>query len=62
MNNYETYLIDALDLVSAWELPDEDLADAVVAQAKLMAGISPDAYPAWYPDRPGTDARHSGTA
>ena len=28
MNEYENYLIDALDLVSAWDLPEEDLADA----------------------------------
>ncbi|MCP5313161.1 MAG: hypothetical protein H6955_06375 [Chromatiaceae bacterium] len=42
MNDYEDYLIDALDMVAAWELPDEDLADAVLAQARLMAGLSED--------------------
>ena len=42
MIDYENYLIDALDMVAAWELPEEDLADAVNAQARLMAGISPD--------------------
>ena len=29
---------------SAWNLPDEDLADAVNAQARLMAGIHPDEF------------------
>jgi len=44
MNDYEDYLIDALDMVSAWELPEEDLADAVMAQARLMAGILPEEF------------------
>lgn len=39
MNEYENHLIDALDMVSAWDLPDEELADAVNAQARLMAGL-----------------------
>jgi hypothetical protein len=38
----EDYILDALELVSAWDVPDEDLADAVNAQARLMAGIHPD--------------------
>jgi hypothetical protein len=38
----EDYIVEALDTVSAWDLPDEDLADAVNAQARLMAGIHPD--------------------
>ena len=38
MNTYEDYILDALDIVSGWDLPDEDLADAVNAQARLMAG------------------------
>ncbi len=38
MNDYEDMLIAALDMVAAWELPEEDLADAVNAQARLMAG------------------------
>ena len=37
MNDYENYLIEALDLVAAWELPEEDLAAAVNAQVRLMA-------------------------
>jgi len=36
------YILDALEMVSAWDLPDEDLADAVNAQARLMAGVHPD--------------------
>ena len=33
------YILDALEMVSAWDLPDEDLADAVNAQARLMARL-----------------------
>jgi len=39
--NQENYILEALEIVSAWDLPDEDLADAVNAQAKLMAGVDP---------------------
>ena len=38
----EGYILDALEMVSTWDVPDEDLADAVNAQARLMAGIPPD--------------------
>jgi len=38
------YILDALEMVSAWDLPDEDLADAVNAQAWLMAGLHPDDF------------------
>ena len=38
----EDYIHEALGLVSAWDLPEEDLADAVNAQAGLMSGIQPD--------------------
>ena len=38
----EDYVVEALELVSAWDIPDVDLADAVNAQARLMAGIHPD--------------------
>ena len=40
--NHENYILDALEIVSAWDLPDEDLADAINDQARLMAGIDPD--------------------
>jgi hypothetical protein len=39
MFDYEDYLPLALECVSAWELPDDEWADAVNAQARLMAGI-----------------------
>ena len=38
----EDYILDALVLVSAWNLPDDELADAVNDQARLMAGIHPE--------------------
>ena len=40
----EDYILDALDLVSAWNLPDDELADAVNDQARLMAGIHLDDF------------------
>jgi hypothetical protein len=39
---YENQLLDAIETVSAWELPEEEFADAVNAQAKLMAGVPSD--------------------
>jgi hypothetical protein len=44
MNAYQNQLLDAIDTVSAWEPPEEDFADAVNAQARLVAGIQPDEY------------------
>jgi hypothetical protein len=38
----EVHILDALEIVSARDIPDEDFADAVNAQARLMAGIPPD--------------------
>ena len=40
--NQQDYILDALEIVSAWDLPDEDFADAVNDQAMLMAGVNPD--------------------
>ncbi len=40
--NYEDYIPDALEMILAWNLDEEDLADAVNDQARLMAGIDPD--------------------
>jgi hypothetical protein len=37
--NTQNYLLDALELVLAWELPDELLPLAINDQAKLMAGF-----------------------
>jgi hypothetical protein len=44
MNDYSAYLLDALEQVESWDLPDDDLADAANAQAHLMAGCCPDYY------------------
>ena len=38
------YILDALEMVSAWNLPDDELADAVNAQARLMAGLNLDDF------------------
>jgi hypothetical protein len=35
----ENYLEDALAMVSAWEVPEEDFAQVVNDQARLMAGF-----------------------
>ncbi len=36
------YIPEAIEMVSTWNLPDEAFAEAVNAQARLMAGICPD--------------------
>jgi hypothetical protein len=38
--DYESYINDAMDIVSAWEIPEEDFAQAVNDQALLMAGMN----------------------
>jgi hypothetical protein len=38
----EDYIHEALETVSAWDIPDEELADAINAQARLMTGVQPD--------------------
>ncbi len=40
--NTQDYILDALETVSAWDIPDEDFAQAVNDQARLMAGINPE--------------------
>ena len=42
MYTFESYLLDAIEVVSAWDLPEEDFAYAVNAQAKLMSGVPSD--------------------
>jgi hypothetical protein len=42
MQSIEAHLSEAIDMVSAWDVPDDDFADAVNAQAKLLAGVSAD--------------------
>jgi hypothetical protein len=36
---YQHYIAEALDTVSAWEIPEEDFARTVNDQAKIMAGM-----------------------
>ena len=38
----EDYVTEVPEMVSAWDIPDEELADAINAQARLMAGVPPD--------------------
>ena len=38
----EDYIPEAIEMVSAWDIPDEEFTDAVNAQARLMAGVLPD--------------------
>ena len=40
--NIENYILEAIEMVSAWEVPAEELADAINDQARLMAGVSID--------------------
>ena len=42
---YENYIPDALEIVSAWEIPTEDFASVVNDQARLMAGADVEHYP-----------------
>ena len=36
--DYEDYIADALEMVSSFEVPEEDFAQAVNDQARLMCG------------------------
>ena len=38
----EDYVTEAIEMVSAWDIPNEEFADTVNYQARLMAGIQPD--------------------
>ena len=42
--NIESYILDALEIVSSWDLPEEELADAINEQARLMAGEDHDQF------------------
>jgi hypothetical protein len=44
MYTYENQLLDAVEAVSARDLPEEDFADAVNAQARLLCGVPSDGY------------------
>jgi|GEM_PF-2342884 len=43
-NTPETYILDALEQVLAWELPDDDIAEAVNSQVYLLSGRSSSYY------------------
>ena len=40
--NQDNYIIEALEIVTAWDLPDEGLAAAIADQAMLLAGVNQD--------------------
>jgi hypothetical protein len=42
---YQSCLINAIERVLGWDLPDELLADAVKDQADLLAGVNPEDVP-----------------
>ncbi|MEN8108480.1 MAG: hypothetical protein ABFS22_10795 [Pseudomonadota bacterium] len=46
----EDYISDALEIVGAWDIPDEDFASTVNDQARLMSGINPDELWKAYPE------------
>ena len=48
--DYENYILDALEMVMAWNLPEEEFADAVNDQARLMAGLTPEDFQEVRPD------------
>ncbi len=39
---YQNCLIDAIDVVLAWDIPEEAFADAVNVQAGFMARVNPE--------------------
>ncbi len=42
--HYEEYILDALELVISWQLPEEELGNTLNDQVRLMAGLSPDEF------------------
>ena len=42
MNQFQQNLLEAIEIVSAWDLPEEEFANAVNAQTRLMSGIPTD--------------------
>ena len=45
MYEIENHITEAIEIVSSWDLDDCALADAINAQARLMAGIPVDETP-----------------
>ena len=42
MYEIENYLAEAIEIVTAWDLDNDQFEDAVNMQARLMAGVNPD--------------------
>ena len=42
MHTLEDHIPDAIEMVSAWDVPDEEFVQTVNDQARLMAGVPPD--------------------
>jgi len=40
MTTYQDYIQDAIELVDTFDIPESDWAEAVNAQARLMAGLN----------------------
>ena len=38
--HFEDFIQDAIELVDAWDIPESDWAEAVNAQARLLAGLN----------------------
>ena len=53
----EDYIQDAISLVDSWGLPEEDFAQAVNEQAKLMAGLGLEPNPEFPADSPYSSLR-----
>jgi hypothetical protein len=39
---FEDYILEAIEIVGARDLPDEEFGQAVSDQARLMSGVNPD--------------------
>ena len=48
--DYENYILAALEMVTGWDLPEEDIPQAVNDQARLMAGLTPEDFQEVRPD------------
>ena len=46
----QNFIIEALEIVSSWDVPDEDFARTVNDQAKLMSGIPSEEILEGYPE------------
>jgi len=48
--SYHSCLLEAIDKILAWDISEEAFAEAVHAQACLMAGINRDEFICYYAD------------